>query len=227
MLSQRTVARFQRFLSQLMQPDYILGQALDVPTYYNKLFEYDLPRRVLDAVGKKTSFSPFPLTLYLYEGYAVAAARGMTQPNESDRQLSATYLLCFMAVAIQHYSQLPWERKQMYSSDELLESLRMDGYVYSNGFFAESATGDTIRPVSLDGNAPRAILPAKAAPATNSVETSRAATETLETPSHLKRDIATTLGILGLIVALLAIVVGIFNVEVNHWLKGLWWQLFH
>ena len=77
---QRTIARFQRFLSGLMQQQfYGIGgatPALVVGNYYNWLYEDGIPRLLLDVLGKRTMFEPVPMTLALFEGQAVAEANG-------------------------------------------------------------------------------------------------------------------------------------------------------
>ena len=80
MLSQRTVAAFQRFLSALMFRDYLVDAVIDIPLYFNRLYAADIPRVLLDVIGHKTDFSPVPLTLFLFEGHAVSLALGRTVP---------------------------------------------------------------------------------------------------------------------------------------------------
>ena len=66
-----------------------------------------------------------------------------------------TYLLCLMAVAVQLYERLPWEKRNLFEPDlrEFIQSLRGDGFTYQGGIIREIESGDAIVPVPLDGGA--------------------------------------------------------------------------
>jgi hypothetical protein len=165
MLTQRTIAVFQRFLSGLMQIQFFgmngLTTALNPALYYNKLYEANLPRQVLDAVGNGTHFLPIPMTLALYEGHAVAEAKGLRYADESDQQMGATYLICAMAVAIRFCEQMDWDHRSMFEDDmqKVIASLGEDGFSYQSGVIRHSETGEAIIPVALDGRPRRAVIP--------------------------------------------------------------------
>lgn len=167
MLTQRTIARFQRFLSGLMQYEFYgiegRGVALPPANYYNRLYEDGIPRPLLDVLGNRTGFQPVRMTLALFEGQAVAEAIGASRITDTHCELGMTYLLCFMAVAVRFYEQLPWEKQSLFEPDvrEFIESLRIDGFAYQGGVIREIESGDAIVPVPLDGKPPRAIALAK------------------------------------------------------------------
>jgi hypothetical protein len=223
MLSQRTVAAFQRFLSALMYRDYLVDAVLDIPLYFNRLYAADIPRVLLDVIGHKTEFSPIPLTLFLFEGHAVALAQGRTVPDENERQIGAAYLLCFMAVALKRYEELGYGRKEMYqeAAGELVSDLAADGYHYRSGYIVESATGEVIRPVPLDLESPRQVAPAKpklvvSVPKVEDVEPRE------DVQSDVPKNHIGVLGwvtILGLPAAIASAVATIFQVEIHKWFE--------
>ena len=166
MLTQRTTAKFQRLLSSLMQHGFF-GQAgiytiLAPANYYNLLYEADLPRHLLDVLMNRTYFNAIAMPLALYEGQAVAEARGHSYVTDDDRQTGISYLLCCIAVAFRAYEQLDWERRSIFedSARELMESLQQDGFLYQSGGIYDRATGDRINPLPL-GAKPATALPAK------------------------------------------------------------------
>lgn len=170
MLTQRTIARFQRFLSGLMHYNFYgmdgIAPALSVGNYYNKLYESDLPRPLLDVLGRRTAFEPVPMTLALFEGQAVAEANNSSYVLDKHRQIGTAYLLCFMAVALRFYERLAWDRRSVFQSEaqEFIDSLRADGFSYDAGEIRELASGELIFPVPLEGKPPRAVVPAEVSP---------------------------------------------------------------
>ncbi len=112
---------------------------------------------------KRTYLNAVPATFALYEGHAVAEARGHSYITDNDRQMGVAYLLCLMAVAFRAYERLDWERRSIFEeyAREFKESLQQDGFVYHHEAMYETATGDRIISVLLDGNPPRAVVPAK------------------------------------------------------------------
>lgn len=236
MLTQRTIAAFQRFLSGLMQYQFFgmngMTTALNPALYYNKLYEANLPRQVLDAVGHQTHFMPIPMTLALYEGHAVAEAKGLRYADESDQQLGATYLICAMAVAIRFCEQMGWDRRSMFDDDmkQVIAYLSEDGFSYRSGVVRHSETGEAVIPVALDGKPRRAVIPMKV-PALQD-ESKAAVTPTASHPggqdspapsSHFFRNA----GWVGVFVATVGIIVAIFVKEVHDWI--LYWitRIFH
>jgi hypothetical protein len=94
MLTQRTIAKFQRFLSGLMQHEFFgmngIYSVLPPANYYNLLYEADVPRQLLDVLMKRTCFNAVPATLALYEGHAVAEASIPMSTITTDRWASRT-----------------------------------------------------------------------------------------------------------------------------------------
>jgi hypothetical protein len=228
-----------------MQYDfYGLGRVLDSARYYNALFEADVPRPLLDAVARASEFNAVPLALALYEGTAVAEVRGSRQPSEADIQVGVNYLLCFMAVALHVYDQMPWDRRSIFqeAATDLTNSLKSDGLNYTGGVILDMRTGELVRPVPLEPNAPRPIVTSTAATtsraqngnATGPTVKSRP-TATVQPPpttqpvrisSSARRDAGRAAVILGILTVVVTFVVGIFNVEVHSWLINLWHRWF-
>jgi hypothetical protein len=237
MLTQRTVAKFQRLLSGLMQHGFFgmsgTYSVLPPANYYNLLYEADVPRQLLDVLMKRTYFDAVPATLALYEGHAVAEAREHSYVTDNDRQMGIAYLLCLMAVAFRAYERLEWERRSIFEdyAREFKESLEQDGFVYHSGTMYETATGDRIVPVPLDGNPPRAVVPAKPQPP--ALEPSAAITAPAEDlveehPAKTRKqrlvDAAVVVGVLSIVVT---VVVTLFSKEIHDWLLHAWARLLH
>ena len=132
-----------------------------------------------------------------------------------------TYLLCFMAVTVRFYEQLPWEKGRVFEPDlrDFIESLRTDGFSCRDGIMREIGSGDAIVPVPLDGEPPRAVAPAKP-PAPKPAPPPEPEIKEVTTPvakghdersikSHFWRDA----GWVGVIVAIIAIVAGILTLN--------------
>ena len=238
MLSQRSVARFQRVLAGLMQRQFYGERpALDEAGYYNALFEADVPRPLLDTLGRLTMFVPVPLTLALYEGRAVAETRGSRQISEADRRIGGIYLLRFIAVALRTYEQLSWDHKAPFEEHvgSLLESLEADGFKYSVGVIYETTTTKAMRPIPLDSSLAHGVVTAESRP-TSAVEISpdhaplksepRADATAERAPRSDPGWTAVRVAIVSLLVTAIGILVGVFNAEVHNWLKGLWLRWF-
>jgi hypothetical protein len=233
MLTQRTVAVFQRLLASMMSQHYaFLEPPLNDGLCYNKLFEANVPRRVLDVLANKTMFDPIGSTLYLFEGSAVALARGKPYPSDDDRQVGAGYLLCFMAMALTRYESLSYDTKAAYEqfAKELIHSMGLDGYRYASGHIFETATGEPILPVPLDQSSPREVVPAKVQPPV--VGTKSDVREPVQ-PSSGEGEASEGIGCVGVAtviavpIALMAVFAGIFQTELNHWIKAHWHLWFH
>ncbi len=237
MLTQRTIAKFQRFLSGLMQHGFFgmngTYSVLPPANYYNLLYEADVPRQLLDILMKRTYFNAVAAPLALYEGHAVAEARGHSYVTDNDRQMGVAYLLCLMAVAFLVYERLEWDRRSIFEdcAREFKESLEHDGFVYHSGVIYETATGDRIIPVPLDGNPPRAVVPAKpqppvpeapaaiTAPADDPVEEHPARTR--------KQKLVDSAVVVGLVSIAVTVVVTLFSKEIHDWLVHAWATLIH
>lgn len=91
---------------------------------------------------KRTYLNAVPATFALYEGHAVAEARGHSYITDNDRQMGVAYLLCLMAVAFRAYERLDWERRSIFEeyAREFKESLQQDGFVYHHEAMYETAT---------------------------------------------------------------------------------------
>lgn len=237
MLTQRTVARFQRFLSSLMEHG-LFGMSgtynvLPPATYYNLLYEADVPRQLLDVLMKRTYFNAVAATLALYEGHAVAEARGHARIADNDRQMGIAYLLCFMAVAFRAYEMLEWDRRSIFEdyAREFQESLQQDGFVYHSGAIYETATHDRIVPVPLDGSPPRAVVPAKPQPPVP--ESPAATTAAADDPGEghpartRKQRLVDTAVLVGVISIVVTVVVTLFSKEIHDWLLHAWARLGH
>lgn len=228
MLTQRTVANFQVFLSRLMYHDYLVNAVLNPAMYYNKLYGANVPRTLLDTIARRVHFDPFPLPLFLFEGHAIAEAQGRTHATDEDRAVGATYLLYFIAVALREYEAVRYDQR-FYDAESraLLDDLHADGYNYNGGNVFEMTNGDCIKPIPLDGDlrgiAPKKSEPPKSAAIQNRVE-EPPLQEASKPTSHRKRDIGVIVTALGIVVATIAT---IFQPELNHWFKSVWFHLWH
>jgi hypothetical protein len=229
MLTQRTVADFQVFLTRLMHQDYLVDAVLNPGVYYNKLYGANVPRTLLDTIARRVDFSAFSLPLYLYEGHAIAESQGRSRTTDDDRAIGAAYLLYFIGIALKAYEAVPYDHR--FCDREmrtLLDDLHADGYNYNGGNVFDMTNGDCIRPIPLDGDlrgvAPKNPEPPKFPAVQDQLEESRQekSAEEDKATTHRKRDI----GLLVVVVlGTVTIIATIFQPDLNHWLKSVWFHL--
>lgn len=136
--------------------------ALNALEYYRRLYEADVPGRLLDFIGDRYHFEPFIFVRGLHEGHPIASllradGYGEPEPNDGEREIGDSFLLVFAAVALQRYEELgrdEWtENFQGFYTDavrDLVDALSQDGYRYRNGriFMADGTpVTPTLEPV--------------------------------------------------------------------------------
>lgn len=136
--------------------------ALDSGTYYRLLYEADVRPELLDFIGKKFEFLPAHTIRSLHEGLAIRwvnreVDRNYSVSTETEREVGDTYVLIFAAVALQRYTQLVPDYRDLLSraAADFATSLRTEGFSYRNGHILD-VNGNAIAPVPLDGGSQRA-----------------------------------------------------------------------
>jgi len=109
-------------------------------SYYTRLYEADVPARLLDFIGNNYKFEPMIYVRALHEGHPIAALKGRKSPSALDVRLGDDFLLVFASVALTQFHRLERDEiGRIYTAlhndavREFVEAIQDEGFRYSQG----------------------------------------------------------------------------------------------
>lgn len=138
MLSQRTVGKLQVLLQVLFRRPPQTFQLLSQMEYKRRLYEADIPARILEHIEDRYDWQPSAFLPALYDGRALAffanEGYGEPEPGEGEQEIGRALLLIFTQVALEHGLTLPNHLAAVIAiAKEVLASLQLDGFDYVGG----------------------------------------------------------------------------------------------
>src|SRR5713101_4966111 len=140
MISQRSVGRLQRLLTELMARPPQTLPLLSWPEYRTQLYEEGVDVHILDHIESEYQSRLSRFLPNLHNGFIPAYVYHNTglgsqpAPNQKDLVRGQALLAVFMRVAIQHAEDLPEHLPEPKAlANELIRSLEIDGYELVGG----------------------------------------------------------------------------------------------